>query len=227
MLGGYNVRKHLLPLMICLLGTALVLAGCEQKKQQLEEQQAEITVQAPIVLAEGHTQLADGKNVAIYLEMTKGKYFQATPGEMPYASNFQGTYQFRITESEHPCDALYTQEVPFDDGAELNFNQTFTLEIQDYNDDGNPDFTLGQRSVGSTNMLYQMYSIDPNGKIFGLSFSDGHKAFMVLADATKGDSFSIKLETKNGELIIPYYDTELGKTREVSYQWKNNSFHAF
>lgn len=49
---------------------------------------------------------------------------------------------------------------------------------------------------------------------------------MVLADATKGDSFSIKLETKNGELTIPYYDTELGKTKEISYKWENDSFHV-
>ena len=220
------MRKHLLPLMVCLLAVTLVLAGCEHKERQLVEQQVQIIVKAPIILAEGYTQLVDGKNVAVFVEMTKGKYFQASHGEMPYASNFQGTYQFRIADSEYPYDTLYMQEISFDDGAELIFNQTFTLEIHDYNEDGNPDFTLGQRSVGSTNMLYQMYSIDPNGKIFDLPFSDGHKAFLALADTTKGDSFSVKLETENGELIIPYYDTELGQTKEITYQWKNDSFHT-
>lgn len=220
------MRKHLMLLTLCLLGTTLVLAGCKQNEKRITEQQPEIVVQAPIILAEGHTQLADGKYVVVYLEMMKGEYFQAIPGEQPYASNFQGTYQFRVAENDYPYHTLYTQEVSFDDGMELTFNQTFTLEMQDYNEDGNPDFTLGQRSVGSTHMLYQMYSIDPDGKIFDLSFSDGHKTFAALADTTKGESFSIKLEVKNGQLVIPGYDVELGKTEEMRYHWENNSFQA-
>lgn len=212
-------------LMACFLVCALVLAACE-RQAQTTVRQPEITVQAPIILAEGHAQLADGKYVVVYLEMIKGEYFQAIPGERPYVSNFQGTYQFRVAEDDYPYNSLYTQEVSFDDGTELTFNQAFTLEMQDYNEDGNPDFTLGQRSVGSTHMLYQMYSINSDGKIYDLSFYDGHKAFAALADTTKGKSFSIKLEVKNGELVIPIYDMELGKTREMRYQWGNNAFQA-
>jgi len=198
-----------------LLGFTLVLTNCKH---------TEITVQAPIILAEGYTQLANGKNVAVYLEMRKGRYFQAAAGESPYISNFQGTYQFRVTEEANPSNTLCTEVVSFDEGTELNFNQTFPLKIQDYNGDGNPDFTLGQKSIGSTNMLYQLYSLDSNGKIYDLPFSDGHKAFMALADTNKATSFSIELETRDGELIITYYDTELSKLKEISYRWENNSF---
>lgn len=208
--------RKLLTVGIGVLGSALALTCCKQ---------AEITVQSPIILAEGYTQLADGKNVAVYMEMTKGKYFQAPPGESPYISNFQGTCQFRVTEKVHPFNTLCTEVVSFDEGTELNFNQNFTLEIQDYNGDGNPDFTLGQRSVGSTNMLYQLYSLDSDGKIYDLLFSDGHKAFIAFADTNKADSFSIGLETRDGKLIIPYYDTELGRIKEISYQWENNAFY--
>lgn len=220
------MEKKQFVLMACLLGATLVLNACGQRERQMAEHQVEIMVQAPIILAEGHAQLADGKYVVVYLEMIKGEYFQTIPGEKPYVSNFQGTYQFRVAESDYPYNTLYTQEVSFDDGTELTFNQTFILEMQDYNEDGNPDFTLGQRSVGSTHMLYQMYSIDRDGKIYDLSFSDGHKAFAALADTTKGESFSIKLEVKNGELVIPSYDMELGKIKEMRYQWGNNAFQT-
>lgn len=201
-----------------LLGCVLVLTNCEH---------TEINVQAPIILAEGYTQLANGKNVAVYLEMTKGRYFQANAGESPYVSNFQGTYQFRVVEKANPSNTLCTKIIFFDEGTDLNFNQTFILAIQDYNEDGNPDFTLGQRTIGSTNMLYQLYSFDDDGKIYDLSFSNGQKAFMALADTNKANSFSIELERRDGQLIIPYYDTELGKIKEISYRWENNSFHEY
>lgn len=220
------MSKNRLILLACFLGCMLVFVGCEREEQAAQQQDSmDITIQAPIILAEGHTQTADGNYVLVYLEMTQGKYFQALPGERPYASNFQGTYRFRVAEDKYPYNTLSTQNVDFDNGAELNFNQTFTLEIQDYNADGNPDFTLGQRSIGSTNMLYQIYSIDPSGQVFDLSFSEGNKTFAALADTTSGDSFSIKLETENGKLMISCYDIEHGEVKETAYQWKNNSFH--
>lgn len=201
-----------------ILGSMLAFTSCKHYEH------TEITVQTPIILAEGYTQLANGKNVAVYLEMTKGRYFQSSHEESSYISNFQGAYQFRITESAYPYNTLCTEAVSFDEGAELNFNQTFTLKFQDYNGDGNPDFILGQRSVGSTNMLYQLYSLDTNGSIYDLLFSDGHKAFIALADPNKGESFSIELEAQDGELIIPYYDSELGGIKETLCRWENNSF---
>lgn len=212
-----NLRR-LRAVGFCLFGSTLALTSCGHYGH------TEITVQSPVILAEGYAQLANGKDAAVYLEMTKGTYFQASPGESLYTSNFQGDYQFRAAESAYPSNTLCIEVVSFDDGAELNFNQTFTLEFQDYNGDGNPDFTLGQRSVGSTNMLYRMYSLDPNGNIYDLTFSDGHKAFMAFADTTKADSFSIKLEIRDGELVIPYYDTGLGRIKETVYRWENNSF---
>lgn len=198
-----------------ILGSLLVLTGCKP---------ADTTVQSPVILAEGSAQLGSGKNVAVYLEMTKGRYIQAFPGESLYPAYFQGNFQFHVSESEYPFDTLYTGAVVFDGGTELTFPQPFTLEFQDYNRDGNPDFTLGQRNVGSTNMLYQLYSLDVNGSIYDLSFSDGHKAFMALADTTKAESISIQLEMRDGDLLIPYYDTELAKIKELSYQWENGAF---
>lgn len=200
-----------------ILGSSLVLTGCKP---------ADTTVQSPVILAEGSAQLGSGKNVAVYLEMTKGRYIQASPGESLYPAYFQGNFQFHVSESEYPFDTLYIGAVVFDGGTELTFPQPFTLEFQDYNRDGNPDFTLGQRNVGSTNMLYQLYSLDVNGSIYDLSFSDGHKAFMALADTTKAESFSIQLEMREGRLIILYYDTGLVGIKELSYRWENGAFQS-
>lgn len=200
-----------------ILGSALVLTGCKP---------ADNTVQSPVILAEGSARLADGKSVAVYLEMTKGENLQASPGESPYPSYVQGTFQFRVSEGEYPFDTLYTGAAVFDGGTELTFPQPFTLELQDYNGDGNPDFTLGQRSAGSTNMLYQLYSLDADGNIYDLTFSDGHKAFIALADTTKAESFSIQLEMREGWLIILYYDTGLVGIKELSYRWENGAFQS-
>ena len=54
-----------------ILGSSLVLTGCKP---------ADTTVQSPVILAEGSAQLGSGKNVAVYLEMTNGRYIQASPG---------------------------------------------------------------------------------------------------------------------------------------------------
>lgn len=198
-----------------LFAFTLALTGCKS---------GDTAPQSPMILAEGRAQLSDGKDVSVFLEMTEGESHQAAPGESPYPSYFQGTFEFRVSESGSPFDTLYTGAAVFDGGAELTIPQPFTLEFQDYNRDGNPDFTLGQRRVGSANMLYQLYSLDPGGTVYDLSFSDGHKAFMALADTTKAESFSIQLETRDSELIIPYYDTGLAKIKELSYQWENDAF---
>lgn len=202
------MKKTALLLLLC--GIGVILAGCAHK---------EITVQGPMILGEGHTQLADGTTAAVYLEMTEGQYFQEPePAHSPYLSNFQGKYQIRV---KGPSDTLCTAGVIFDGNAVLTFNQTFRLEFGDYNGDGNPDFTLGQRAVGSANMLYQMYSLGPDGEVSQLPFADGRSAFVFCAAQ---DTFSVIPEVRDGMMILSYYDTALASLKEAAYQWENGQF---
>ena len=202
------MKKAALLFLLC--GAGIILAGCAHGK---------ITVWGPMILGEGHTRLADGTDASIYPEMTEGQYFQEPePAVSPYVSNFQGKYRIWV---ESPSATLCTAEVAFDKASVLTFSQTFCLEFGDYNGDGNPDFALGQRLVGSANMLYQLYSIGLDGEISQLSFADGRNAFAFRAAQ---DAFSITPESRDGRLIFPYYDTALAGLKEAVYQWENGQF---
>lgn len=138
-----------------------------------------------------------------------------------YTINFTGEYELQVLKdgkiiSIMPNEQLLTNSF---DGVSLNFSSEFEFEINDYNGDGNPDFTIGQWS-GSSNNLHEIYSVAKGGKITKLTKEGG----IYTSDGKNASDFSIQLALEdNGRLRAAQYDIEQGKIITVYYNWNEET----
>ncbi|WP_274364290.1 hypothetical protein [Paenibacillus thermotolerans] len=100
-------------------------------------------------------------------------------------------------------------------GGPLLFSQSrsFQIAFEDYNDDGHPDFAIGQR-FSSNGSVYNIYSLQPEG------IAVIHKDLL-----TAEQEYSIRYE-KVGPAVFKnrYYDMEKGDYVETLYTWQGGGF---
>lgn len=118
------------------------------------------------MLAEAVASLPNGQEVRLRLVMTEGEYFtdeweNYVPGGGVYETNYMGSYQLQATDEQGQVLFAYELTPDFDREA-LNFPEAFDLEICDYNQDGYPDFTIGQYGSSSIS-LYNLYTLEAGG----------------------------------------------------------------
>lgn len=143
--------------------------------------------------------------------MTDGNYFSdryAGSGGGIYPENHQGSYEIRVLNS----DGKLLSKTAFESAEwpEANFPGKFTLLFDDYNGDGNPDFTVGQWGSSSMN-LYRIYTVLPDGtvkKISGEDISHLSRDFTVKFDKDNGSGFFARI-----------YNSATGETKAVPYSW--------
>lgn len=165
------------------------------------------------VTTENTATLADGKNISVRLVMTDGKYFDeeyAGAGGGIYPENYQGSYEIQILDS----DGKLISKTDFEnEGQPANFAGRFNLLFDDYNNDKNPDFSIGQ--WGSSNMnVYQLYTVMPDGtmkKISRESFAHSSHDFSVKFEKDKGSGF-----------YAQFYNNAIGETVTTHYVWDKN-----
>ena len=162
--------------------------------------------------ASGRITLANGKQATIQLHTENAKEFDAAyagaPGGGIYDLNFQGNYQIKVLDSAEKV--LTETDFKTDDGQPANFSGEFSLQFDDYNRDGNPDFTIGQWFT-STNFNYQMYTVLPDGKVKRI---DSGSILNLSHD------FSVKFEKdKSTGFYAKVFDNSNGTTEQVHYSW--------
>lgn len=168
-------------------------------------------------IAENVVTLFNGNRVSVRLVMTNGEYFEeeyAGAGGGIYPDNYQGSYQIEILDS----DGTVISKTNFEnEGQPANFAGKFDLLFDDYNHDGNPDFSIGQWGSSSMN-LYQLYTILPDGTVQSV-----HKT----AIANSGHDFSIEFnQDHDSGFYAQSYNNATGETVTVHYLWNQdkNSF---
>ena len=148
------------------------------------------------LLSRNEVGMADGGILYINLEMIEGKHYTEEeaggPGGGTYADNYRGSYRIRVADS----NGRTVSESAL--GGELNFGGAFDLAIADYNNDGRPDFTLGQHA-SSNGAVYEIYSLNERGEIERLNsnrelYVADHSP-SILLDQIDADSFSIRFYT--------------------------------
>lgn len=106
----------------------------------------------------------------------------------------------------------------FIDDKEMNFSEKFKLEFDDYNNDLNPDFTLGQYASGNYN-IYRIYTILPNGELKQLLCDNGNSLMI------SKDGFSIKLKKVNSNSFkTELYNSGIADITEQIYEWEDSKF---
>lgn len=194
------------------LAADLVPAGAiSEKNYRLEEMPVPLR---EIVMSDMTTQ-AGNRTVRILLVMTEGEYttevYEASAGGV-YSENFRGSYELRtLTEQGEQIDHLVLTDESGE--HEFNFGGEFALTLEDYNQDGCPDFTLG--TWGSSSMgVYYLYTVTESGKIEQV-YPDG------IADT--GFAFSKALErTEEPGFAVSLYNQADGSYSRIVYAWEEN-----
>lgn len=183
-----------------------------QKKLSIDES---IQIKSPIVVSHNSVMLKDGSYVYVNIEMTKGSYSFATLGGSVYGSNWEGEYQIRVYREENEYDnPSFKTPLCIANESSLNFNSLFYLEFDDYNNDGNPDFTIGQWGSSNGNN-FEIFSIDNEGTVINLNtevFVSDH-SFSILLEKLSPTSFTFS-----------YYNIIEAEWKQSIYEWKEDSF---
>lgn len=161
----------------------------------------------------------DSSYEKVIVRMTEGKQYEdEAPG--PFMGwNWQGQFVVRLINAEGKALSEIGLNKIFDPhGADMIFNKTFLLQFSDYNNDGYPDFVIGQYGSSNGN-LYRLFTIK-NGKIEPLPvkngglFSSGGRSRYT----REFDKFA-----KNG-FINWYYNNALGKSIRQNFEWDGAQF---
>lgn len=181
------------------------------------EMEAEGMDELPVVLSKNKVETA-GKTYFVNIEMVEGTY-SFDEKISPYrGNNWMGNYKVRVyTEEDNIDTTVYYEPIcVLKDDDIMRFNREFSLVFDDYNNDGNMDFTLGQYG-SSFGTLYSLFSITPEGKVEKLDTGGemilSETAFSVLLDKITSTSF----ETR-------FWNNEEGTDEVTLYQWENNKF---
>lgn len=127
--------------------------------------------------------------------------------------NWTGQFQLRVVS---PTGKVFSKLNLTADQYAL-FMATFQFHFADYNGNGYPDFTLGQRE-GSNGSWYKLFTVDqsglhvlktaPTAQIFAADF-----AYSPLFEKVHSNGFKVK-----------YYDNAKAKWFQATYLWKNGKF---
>lgn len=208
--------------ILCLIVLIAIFAGCSNVAKEKLDQNV-VRLESPLAISRNSIKMADGSLYYVNIEMLSGHYVYYNQGGGFYGNNFEGNYQVRVftCESDEENDifkapiSIEGENMNF--GGETSFGE-FSLVFDDYNNDGNTDFTLGQWGSSNGN-IYKLFSIYPNGEIkeldTGGTMQIANHAFSVGLDKLTPTSFSVS-----------YYDNSIGKHITTTYEWTDNKFVA-
>jgi hypothetical protein len=166
------------------------------------------------IIAQGTVDI-NGTKQTISIWMVEGKEINdSEPG--PFQGTFlNGSFEVVATDQEGKELARFGLNEAFD-GGELRFRKEppFKLLFDDYNEDGQPDFTVGQWG-GSNGNIYTLITIGSNG-------------FRVLEKSIYSADHqpSIRYRKLAGKAFLnKYYDQIIGADMDVIHRWKDGAFY--
>jgi hypothetical protein len=100
------------------------------------------------------------------------------------------------------------------------FNSSFEIQFDDYNNDGDIDFTIGQYA-SSNGREYKLFTLRKDGTVEELTVKDHYSLFI----SNTTDFYSTKL-TKIDDVTfkIEYYDNSKGEKFEDIFKWDGKRF---
>lgn len=169
----------------------------------------------PVTIAESDIDYdRDGVEEKLYVRMTSGELKEEQePG--PFAGvHWEGEFRLELVAKDGTL--LHTLDLnPTFGGESLLFdrNRAFNIGFEDYNDDGYPDFSIGQYA-SSNGYTYNLYSLKPEG------------IAVIHRDLYTADSRYSILYEKKGDASFKnfYYDMEKGEMAKTLFTWQSDRF---
>jgi bla regulator protein BlaR1 len=181
------------------------------------ENKSKINIQTPMTLS--NTEFTfNGQLAYMRLKMVKGRYYEDWNPGAYMGTNWEG--QFVIDLADELGNNIAETDISKIFSEPLTFNSTFSIELDDYNDDGDLDFTIGQ--YGSSNgYLYRIFTLRKDGKVEQLTIKDHTDLFI----SNRTGNYSTKLnKIKGAAFEIEYYDNSVTAAFHDLYQWDGMQF---
>jgi len=220
--------KKIICMLVSILVLILVLTSCATTGNsstvisngsiENKDTYSEITIQSPMTLSNNDLYPINAKHQYLRLKMVKGKYYEDwTPGAC-MGTIWEGSFIIELADElgnvirQTDLSKMYKEP--------LVFNSSFQIQFDDYNNDGNIDFTIGQYASSNGND-YKLFTLREDGKIEELPVKGYSSLFIsnytefYSTKFTKVDSITFKKE---------YYDNSIGKQLEDIFKWDGNEF---
>lgn len=220
--------KRLICITVQVLLLTLILTACSSKgnsdidlsKNSFENKDSYsyITIQSPMTLSNNDLFPINGEHQYLRLKMVKGKYYEDwTPGAY-MGTIWEGYFTLELADeagnviSQTDLDKIYKEP--------LIFNSSFQIEFDDYNDDRDIDFTIGQYA-SSNGRNYKIFTLRNDGKVEELTVRDYPS--LLLSNTT--GFYSTKLtKADNIAFETEYYDNSKGKNLKDTFRWNGKKF---
>ncbi|MDB4868335.1 MAG: hypothetical protein JWR03_2668 [Cohnella sp.] len=206
--------------------TEAVASGSTQARSNTSSEpvgslQARIAIRSPMTLSNNLLPGTAGKNVYLRIQLYEGTYSEDWNPGAYMGTLYEGRYQIVIADqygktlSTTKLDNLFPEP--------LVFTNHFTLAFEDYNGDGFPDFTLGQRA-NSNGGEYKILTIAEDLTVRELPVRGEHSLY-VSKGGEGGSNYSVKLnKSKTGLLSYSYYSQDKGKYIDRTLKWQSGEF---
>jgi len=153
----------------------------------------------------------------VIVKMTEGKQYEETEAGPFQGWNWQGKFILLLIDDKGNEISGLDLNKAFE-SEELTFNRVFLLKFEDYNNDGNMDFAVGQYGSSNGN-LYRLFTlIDDRIEILpvqtGTIFSSGgNSRYAAIFDKVSEVGF-----------LNFYYDNSIGKIIKQHFVWDGSQF---
>lgn len=159
----------------------------------------------------------DSRYEKVIVKMTEGKQYEETEAGPFQGWNWQGKFILQLIDDKGNEISELDLNKTFK-GEELIFNRVFLLKFEDYNNDGNMDFAVGQYGSSNGN-LYKLFTLIDN-KIKILPVQTG-----TIFNSAGNSRYATTFE-KVSEIgfLSFYYDNSLGKIIKQYFVWDGSQF---
>ncbi|TVX98023.1 hypothetical protein [Cohnella terricola] len=199
--------------IMLVMASVWVIGAKDKTSSKAETEPAQETLVYKVTIAQkGIDWNKDGKQEKLAILMTEGELRnESEPGP------FQGEYyigRFAAVLTDAEGAELQRLDLTPSFGEDMQFRKgAFELVFDDYNNDGYPEFTIGQYG-SSNNFVYNVYTIRPEGI-----------STLVQGMAIADSAYSVAFEKKDrGAFSYRYYDNSRSGLIETTYEWDGTSY---
>lgn len=174
----------------------------------------DIEIMSPITLSNNNL-----LSKTVKLILIKGRYYEdRNPGPV-MGTIWQGDFIIEVAD-ESSKEVVKSELGRIHDGEPLTFTSSFDIQFDDYNNDGDIDFTLGQYATSNGND-YKIFTIRKDGKVEELRIKD----YPYLFISNRTDYYSTKLKKIDSVTFKKeYYDNSQGKIFGDRFKWNGSEF---
>lgn len=182
----------------------------------------DIVVESPMTISNNELSSIDGQIHYLRLKMTKGRYYEDWNPGAYMGTIWEGKYILELVDEEGVI-IDYIELNEFFEASTLIFTSSFKIEFDDYNDDGDLDFTIGQFATSSVRE-YMLFTIRKDGKLEKLPIKD-HSSLYI---SNSTGYYSTKLtKLDNSTFKTEYYNNTERITIEEVFKWNGQEFIKF